>query len=263
MDSITPPFRSARLQSGQVSSESHIHPASQSGALDMKRGQIRETMSLSELTRQVEALSQEVTSLGPSPLEIQTKERQPYDEDTQVVERPAWQAFLLAIQLHNPELAQDIEPAHLIGLHRLPRLSMTQEGIDSLNYFIDKWYGAEVEIVITHALHHPLDPTTPGDEAWYHYPYRPVTGLRVIVTSSDQYAGSEYDRGILHARDRWGYARGIQAVSEGYELYVHEHLQSGKSPEKKRTRKYLLPQLVGTTGKRARRYTISGRGWCR
>lgn len=226
--------RHAKLTTGRLSRESPTDPSrratSQSGLTEQER-----------LDRTVEELVQDVRSLciqepvtPPLPLSITFRAAEGMPDDTQVVERPAWQAFVLMIQLHNLERAAEIDPAHQLGTHTHPRVALTVDGIAMLNYFIDSWYGKEVEIVTV--LHARQGDTGGGGEdmATYGYPYRPVTGLRVIVTTTEQASPDPYHQYVLGEREKWGWADGISSLEAARNLYVKERIKYTRVDSRKR-----------------------------
>jgi hypothetical protein len=219
------PITSARLTTGLVSQEQHTHPLT--NGTQYLRSQAR--TSLSEMA--LEELKREITGLVTSNRTTQ------YDPNrTYAIERPAWQAFLLTVQLHHPSVAAELEPAHKIGLLTNPAIYMSFEAIDTLNYFIEQWYGMEVEVITTQVSPEPLNVNGYPESVAYLQPYRPVTGLKVIVTHTYQWAVDQYSQRVMREREEWGRMGGVDTLKKAWKLYVQEKVPAPLT--KKRSKRY-------------------------
>lgn len=160
------------------------------------------------------------------PVRSITREVLPYEASGgYVVERPAWQAFLVMLQTHFPEMGEEIAPAHYFGTLPPTRVVLTQDAIDFLNVQIDFMYGKQVEVT-TITVANPGDvrmgPTT---EILYEVPFRPVTGLNLIVTPTVQNSLSTRDRRILKEKESWGSTLGLQGIERFIQVCVFERVQ--------------------------------------
>lgn len=213
-------MRSARLASGWMSRDQHFHLPTYSPYSEWKEIGIQGEENphqaseppLGQAGCQIQGLT--INELKPAP----------HPDKTWVVERPAWQALVLAVQLHYPYLALEIEPAHNIGLLSAPRVALSYEATTMLNYFIERWYGAEVEVITTQMLTDPADVQGFPEVASYSQPYRPVTGLQVIVTGTKQWARDQYSREVMRERERWGRMGGVDALKAAWKMYVCERV---------------------------------------
>lgn len=185
------------------------------------RGSAQEA-ELINLVKEIRELTLTRLSSPPPPLRVEDRPAEESIEETHVVERPAWQAFITAVQLHNYEIAQEIDPAHKIGMNTQPRVTLSPEGIDSLNFYIDKWYGKEVEVVTTKWVTRSRSRGDEEEGSYFENPFRPVTGLRVIVTPTQQWSAKVREERILREREDWGFTAKLEGVRRAYETYVLE-----------------------------------------
>lgn len=213
---------SARLATGTLSQDRPLIPPSYHSIPTYPD---RESPNTEE---KVSAIRGEIDKLMAS---YQTTRYEP--EQTYATERPAWQAFLLTVQLHHPKLAADLEPAHKIGLLSDPEIHLSYEAINVLNYFIEQWYGMEVEVITTRVTLSPLDVNGYPENVAYCQPYRPITGLKVIVTHTYQWALDQYSRQVMTQREEWGRLGGVDSLKTAWKMYVHERVPTAR-PQKKR-----------------------------
>lgn len=254
-----PSVRTARLATGEASRETHTsrstdwmtHPnlaARMRDIQDPEDEQPKRDMSV-------------LPDVTVSPLRLAPKGSMATDftEETHPVERPAWQSLVLCLQLHYPDVAEDVNPAHNLGHLSHPRVVLTNEGIDALNWMIDNWYGREVEILTTEVCHVPPGPDGDIPGAIYHTPYRPVTGLRVIVTRTQQWEIGEATVQVLAEKERWSWMTGIKAVERAWMLYATR--MSGQ------TGRHVVPGVarhgIGPTFSRKRSKTSRLSRWMR
>lgn len=214
------PVHSARLTRGTLSTERFMSEMPFDSFQQAPLITDQHQLSIETAIKEVQDVCRKRIPEPPAPLEVSEAwfERPP--EDTAVIERPAWQAFLTTVQLHNLDLAEELEPAHSIGAHTQKRVILPYEGIDALNFFIDQWYGKEVEIVTTLAKSSGKVDDETREGASFGCPYRPVTGLKVIVTTTEQWSRDPYDYAVLRERERWGWLTGVSSIQEAHRLYV-------------------------------------------
>lgn len=243
--------RSARLVHGTTSTENHITGRDKGNAGERATEPGGERDEVVELINEVRSMSLQYNNPYPDPLMNPDRWLGGRLEDTHVVERPAWQAFVLSIQLHNLDWATELDAAHQLGMLNHPRVSITQEGIDTLNYFINKWYGKEVEIVTTRVARQ-VDGVDVGNEgARFEYPFRPVTGLRVIVTNTYQWDSDPYSKAVLQEREGWGWSKGVAALDQARKLYVQNRVPgSVKTSPTHQVRKGSVRGWIRTSVKR-------------
>lgn len=230
MDSIA--VRSARLTTGTLSVEKQLNDilASMSGSSAVAPGQSPVPRSLGEDDggwRQTGDVSEET-----------------------VLERAAWQAFLLYLQMTFPDMAAELDPGHKIARLPFVRVTLTVDAIDLLNMMIANMYGGEVEI-------HTIEVGTResrrkhGNVACHiGVPFRPVTGLNVIVVPTTHYTLSRSERAILRVKEEFSRSRGIAGLDTARALYAHKEWRSSPSPPPRRPSSSLWGRLVSAGGKK-------------
>jgi len=158
--------------------------------------------------------------LAPAGLRVLDRAAYKEEPDTQVVEKAEWAAFLVWLQLRSPSSSLALEPAHEIGHADRPRVMINFETIEYLNSIIALIYGKTIEVHVTHYLPGPPSPGLPARGAEYEQPYRPVTGLNVIVTHTRQWSSNTRESGVLREKDRWAQSAGGTVCQRAHNLYV-------------------------------------------
>jgi hypothetical protein len=214
------PLRSAHLQYGPISQERPIIPPLASPEASSRPRTNPTIDSIEEMVREIRddlQFSADMGSVGvPEGLSLY----QPAPEETTPIERPMWQSLVLCVQLHNVDLASELEPAHRLGHISRDRVTLTAEAITTLNYFIDQWYGKEVELVTFELSHHPGPGQGEDPYSAYETPYRPVTGLKLIVTPTHQWAPDTYSQRVLNSKVEWGMASVMEGIRLARSLYI-------------------------------------------
>lgn len=168
------------------------------------------------------------------------------NEESAVVERPMWQVFITFLQIHFPDMGREIAPALDIGEHPPRRVTLSTEALDFLNRFIQLWYEGGVELTVV-TVDDPNDPQLgPLQEVLYCVPYRPVTGLNLVVVPTIQQTLDPVERLVLNEKARFSQDRGLQGVMRFLRVCVYENLVPLKSPKRtapKRVRKRGLPAM--------------------
>lgn len=145
----------------------------------------------------------------------------PDDEDTnRVVSRPAWLSFVTCLQLHFPEVGEEIAPALQIGKVPPTRVVLSQDALDFLNRAVGQWYQQDVEIYTIECSSEVVRTLPPTVDLLYKRPFRPVTGLRVIVTPTFQRSMVPRDARVLRAKERWGRLEPLEVIRESLSLLV-------------------------------------------
>jgi len=208
--------RTARLTTGRPSTETHTVDVDsllrELGGREKKRGQTVPTTSSRSSS----------SSLAP-----------PASDGGLLTERVAWQAFVLCLQMHFPDMAAEIDPAHRIGRlpPRLVRLSV--DAISFLNHFVESWYGGEVEVQTVTVARKEKDLPVPGILSHMKPPFRPVTGLNVIVVPTIQRALVAQERNILGWKEKMSFAKGLLGLDMGRTLYTKEEWGGGNVRKEK------------------------------
>jgi hypothetical protein len=128
---------------------------------------------------------------------------QAHTEEVKTVDRPVWQSFVLCLQLHFPEMGEDIKPALSLGKAGNHKTLLSAEAIGFLNLMMCTWYQALVELRLTELAPPGLAPAHARHGVVTEKPYYPVTGLNLVITTSTHWTSRDRDRHILHARERW------------------------------------------------------------
>lgn len=229
-------IRSARLTSGTLSIEQATSPDHHPKRVDNDNHRSPTVDELLEAWSNTSPPNAPVNvSHQPSRFDHTSQPGGPHEE-TITLSRPAWQSFVLFLQLHHPEISQDVQPAHKIGLLQCPRVTINPDAVSTLNYFIESVYGKEVEVITTHVVTDKSFGTSSEVETMYQATYRPVTGLRVVVTPVMQGSRDRYNLTILREKEKWGLTASVKNVVSAWELLVKEKvrgLEKGKTGKKK------------------------------
>jgi len=199
----------------------------------------RTTNPPSSLQNLMEEVQHQAEQLGGSERSLGWGQEQEdlHGEEAYPLTRPAWQAFLVTLQLQFPEMGAEINPAHKIGKIPPVRVLLSQDALEFLNLMIIRWYDAELELT-TLTYDNPRQPLlTPTQEVLYQIPYRPVTGLNLIVTPTVQQSLVPREKKILQEKEKWNHSRGLEGIIGAYHLMVKEKIpcSSPASSGKKKT----------------------------
>lgn len=158
------------------------------------------------------------------------------EEETVVVTRPQWQAFVLLLQLQHPEVGGLLAPALQIGQDPPVRVILEVEVLSLLSQYTLLWYGKEVEVITVSTRGGDWERVSPLSEAVYLQPYRPVTGLPVIVTRTFQRSAIPRESRILEEKERWTHQSLFTNLRSAYNLTVEER-EVRISPREREVRK--------------------------
>jgi hypothetical protein len=157
-------------------------------------------------------------------------------EENTVIARPVWQSFVVCLMTHFPHMGEDLAPAMDLGTTPPVRVIMTSEGIEFLNQFIQTWYEGGVEIGTVEVWREGDMPMEATQEVQYLLPFRPVTGLNVIVTPTIQRTLDPRERVILREKTKFGADEGLEGIGRFLRVCVFECLIPGKSRRRQEPR---------------------------
>lgn len=150
-------------------------------------------------------------------------------EENTVVERPVWQAFVVMLMSHFPEMGVEIAPALDIGTLPPSRITLSEDGRNFLNMFILKWYEGGVEVTTLEVWDEGKCDMVPTQDVQYLVPYRPVTGLNLIVTPTVQRSMDPRETVILREKEKFGHDVGLNGIGRYLRLCVWNDLIPKKS----------------------------------
>jgi hypothetical protein len=145
-------------------------------------------------------------------------------EENTVIERPVWQSFIVMLMVHYPLMGKEIYEAMELGAIPPKRIVLSSEGVEFLNHFIQFWYEGGVEIVTIEVEEGGDGDMLAVQDVQYGVPYRPVTGLNVIVTPTVQRTLIPRDRVILKEKERFSKDEGLNGIGRYIRVCVAEVL---------------------------------------
>lgn len=149
--------------------------------------------------------------------------------ESTIVDRAMWQSFILMLQLHFPEMAEEIDAAHNLGRIPPKRVVLTTEAISFLNQMCRTWYESAVELSTIECEEEAQEQMGTGQDVVYKTPYRPVTGLNLIVVPTIQKEVGKVEKTVLAERASWSKTRGIDILQRAYNLLVKEEIPKIKA----------------------------------
>lgn len=224
--------KTARLSVGRLSVEKKKSEADGTGSQVYKRQDTQGTQE--QLYTDIQAMTTLAdSSEGGVP---QSNWSATPGNERSVVERPVWQSFVLALQLHFPEMGEELNPAHKLGKVPPERVALTQDAIEMLNLMINRWYSKGVEITTISVSPEDRKALSPTQDVLYLTPYQPVTGLDVIVTPTIQWALPKRNREVLLVKGTWGVRSLFSNLASAHQLYVKERvIRQSPRPSSRRT----------------------------
>jgi len=166
-------------------------------------------------------------------------------EEETVVSRPEWQSFVVMLMTHFPHMGLEILPAMDIGGVPPSRVVMSSEGVDFLNQFINRWYEGGVEVSTLRVWREGDLPMDPVQEVQYELPFRPVTGLNVIVTPTVQRSLVPQEAMILREKEKFGWDAGLEGMGRYLRVCVFEDLVPRRSQRRAHKKAHPLLRWVG------------------
>lgn len=230
--------RTARLTNGAISQEQPITPAPSTPShgdrtpsflpprWPRKEGEDRTLEGeLEEMEQWLRRSQVEGPPVSPSspPLAL---------SEPQVVTRPQWHGFLLCLQLHFPDIGIELEAAYKLGEVPPSRVVLSEEAISFLNHMIQVWYEGEVELTTVDSTPEARRALQPLQEVHYMSPFRPITGLNLIITPTVQWSLSRREQRILEEKSRWGSLGRFTLMKEAHRLLVKEMVPAATSRSK-------------------------------
>jgi hypothetical protein len=119
-------------------------------------------------------------------------------------------------------MGAEIEAAHHIGASPPRKVVLSEEAISFLNQMIHSWYEKEVEIVTIDCDKKSREALGTTQEVYYKTPFRPVTGLQVIVSPTVQWSMVRREQLILEEKAQWGGMNRFTVIKEAHKLLVKE-----------------------------------------
>jgi len=141
----------------------------------------------------------------------------------------------------------ELEPAFKLGLLPPERVVLSAEALSFLNTMIEVWYEEEVELVTVEVHPEARKALSPLQDVQYSSPFRPVTGLNLIITPTVQWSMSRREQHILHQKAKWGVLGRFSLLAEAHRLVIKEVIPTLPGPRKGRGKQWTRKLFERTT----------------